>query len=55
MPKRGIKNIPARSDPAVAPKDRPGWHSALYLPVAEPALRTGMLAMSSAVLSLLKK
>ena len=42
-------------DPSVAPKDRPGWQSALYLPVAEPALRTGMLAMSSAVLNLLKK
>jgi hippurate hydrolase len=42
-------------DPAVPAKERPGWHSALYLPKAEPALRTGVIAMSSGLLELMKK
>ncbi len=42
-------------DPSVNPNERSGWHSALYLPVAEPALRTGVIAMSSAVLNLMGK
>jgi hippurate hydrolase len=33
----------------------PGLHSALFLPVAEPTLRTGVKAMTSAVLDLMKK
>jgi hypothetical protein len=33
----------------------PGLHSALFAPVPEPTLRTGVKAMTSAVLDLLKK
>ncbi len=33
----------------------PGLHSALFAPVASPAIRTGVLAMSAAVLDLMKK
>jgi amidohydrolase len=42
-------------DPAVDPKDRPSWHSPYYLPQTGPALRTGTLAMSSAVLKLMHR
>jgi hippurate hydrolase len=33
----------------------PGLHSALFAPVASPTIRTGVLAMSAAVLDLMKK
>ncbi|HEU4506937.1 MAG TPA: amidohydrolase [Pyrinomonadaceae bacterium] len=33
----------------------PGWHSALFAPVPEPTIRTGVKAMTSAVLDLMKK
>ena len=33
----------------------PGLHSALFIPVPEPTLRTGVKAMTSAVLELMKK
>jgi len=33
----------------------PGLHSALFAPVASPTIRTGVLAMSAAVLELMKK
>jgi hippurate hydrolase len=33
----------------------PGLHSALFAPDASPTLRTGVLAMSAAVLDLMKK
>jgi hippurate hydrolase len=33
----------------------PGLHSALFAPVPEPTLRTGIKAMTSAVLELMKK
>ena len=33
----------------------PGLHSALFAPVPEPTLRTGVKAMTSAVLELMKK
>jgi hippurate hydrolase len=33
----------------------PGLHSALFAPVASPTIRTGVIAMSAAVLELLKK
>ena len=35
--------------------DLPGFHSALFAPVPEPTLRTGVKAMTSAVLELMKK
>ncbi len=37
------------------PSTRPGWHSAYYLPVPEPSLRTGVIAMTTAVLNLMGK
>ena len=49
------------SDPAVLKQSResgvpvPGLHSALFTPVPEPTLRTGVKAMTSAVLELMKK
>jgi amidohydrolase len=49
------------SDPAKVKANRetgaalPGLHSALFAPVPEPTLRTGVKAMTSAVLDLLKK
>src|SRR5690349_17685732 len=49
------------SDPAKVKQSRetgvalPGLHSALFAPVAEPTLRTGVKAMTSAVLELMKK
>ena len=49
------------SDPAKVKESReagvalPGLHSALFAPVPEPTLRTGVKAMTSAVLELLKK
>ena len=49
------------SDPAKVKANResgaalPGLHSALFAPVPEPTLRTGVKAMTSAVLELLKK
>jgi amidohydrolase len=49
------------SDPAKVKASRdsgvalPGLHSALFAPVAEPTLRTGVKAMTSAVLDLMKK
>jgi amidohydrolase len=49
------------SDPAKVKASResgvalPGLHSALFAPVAEPTLRTGVKAMTSAVLELMKK
>jgi hippurate hydrolase len=49
------------SDPAKVKASResgvalPGLHSALFAPVPEPTLRTGVKAMTSAVLDLLKK
>ena len=49
------------SDPAKVKQSResgvplPGLHSALFAPVPEPTLRTGVKAMTSAVLDLLKK
>jgi hippurate hydrolase len=33
----------------------PGWHSALFAPVPEPTLRTGVKAMTAAALELMKK
>jgi hypothetical protein len=33
----------------------PGLHSAFFAPVASPTIRTGVLAMSAAVLDLMKK
>ena len=35
------------------PSTRPGWHSPYYLPVPEPSLRTGVIAMTTAVLNLM--
>jgi len=61
------KNIPATifwlgaSEPAKVKANResgaalPGLHSALFAPVPEPTLRTGVKAMTSAVLELMKK
>jgi hippurate hydrolase len=49
------------SDPAKVAQSRasgvplPGLHSALFAPVPEPTLRTGVKAMTSAVLELMKK
>ena len=49
------------SDPAKLKVSResgvpvPGLHSALFAPIAEPTLRTGVKAMTSAVLELMKK
>jgi hippurate hydrolase len=49
------------SDPAKVKQSResgvplPGLHSALFAPVPEPTLRTGVKAMTSAVLDLMKK
>ena len=49
------------SDPAKVKQSResgvalPGLHSALFTPVPEPTLRTGVKAMTSAVLELMKK
>ena len=49
------------SDPAKVKQSRdsgvalPGLHSALFIPVPEPTLRTGVKAMTSAVLELMKK
>ena len=49
------------SDPAKVKANRetgaplPGLHSALFAPVPEPTLRTGVKAMTSAVLDLMKK
>jgi amidohydrolase len=49
------------SDPAKVKESResgvalPGLHSALFAPVPEPTLRTGVKAMTSAVLDLMKK
>jgi len=49
------------SDPAKLKQSResgvalPGLHSALFVPVPEPTLRTGVKAMTSAVLELMKK
>lgn len=49
------------SDPAKVKANRetgaplPGLHSALFAPVPEPTLRTGVKAMTSAVLELMKK
>ena len=49
------------SDPARVKQSResgvalPGLHSALFAPVPEPTLRTGVKAMTSAVLELMKK
>jgi hippurate hydrolase len=49
------------SDPAKVKASResgvalPGLHSALFAPVPEPTLRTGVKAMTSAVLDLMKK
>jgi amidohydrolase len=49
------------SDPAKVKQSRetgiplPGLHSALFAPVPEPTIRTGVKAMTSAVLDLLKK
>ena len=49
------------SDPAKVKQSResgvplPGLHSALFAPVPEPTLRTGIKAMTSAVLELMKK
>jgi hippurate hydrolase len=49
------------SDPAKVKQSRetgvalPGLHSALFSPVPEPTLRTGVKAMTSAVLELMKK
>jgi hippurate hydrolase len=49
------------SDPAKVKQSResgvalPGLHSALFAPVPEPTLRTGVKAMTSAVLELMKK
>lgn len=49
------------SDPAKVKESResgvalPGLHSALFAPVPEPTLRTGVKAMTSAVLELMKK
>ena len=49
------------SDPAKVKQSResgvplPGLHSALFAPVPEPTLRTGVKAMTSAVLDLLRK
>ena len=49
------------SDPEKVKKSRetgvalPGLHSALFAPVPEPTLRTGVKAMTSAVLELMKK
>jgi hippurate hydrolase len=49
------------SDPAKLKQSRetgvplPGLHSALFTPVPEPTLRTGVKAMTSAVLELMKK
>ena len=49
------------SDPAKVKQSRetgvalPGLHSALFFPVPEPTLRTGVKAMTSAVLELMKK
>jgi amidohydrolase len=49
------------SDPAKLKQSRdsgvalPGLHSALFAPVPEPTLRTGVKAMTSAVLELMKK
>ena len=49
------------SDPAKLKQSResgvaiPGLHSALFAPVPEPTLRTGIKAMTSAVLELMKK
>ncbi len=37
------------------PSTRPGWHSSYYLPVPEPSLRTGVIAMTTAVLNLMGK
>jgi len=37
------------------PSTRPGWHSPYYLPVPEPSLRTGVIAMTTAVLNLMGK
>jgi hippurate hydrolase len=49
------------SDPAKVKQSKetgvplPGLHSALFAPVPEPTLRTGIKAMTSAVLELMKK
>jgi len=49
------------SDPAKVRQSRetgvvlPSLHSALFAPVPEPTLRTGVKAMTSAVLELMKK
>ena len=41
--------------PGSDPETRPGWHSAYYLPEAELSLRTGVKAMSSALLKQMAK
>ena len=49
------------SEPAKVKQSRessvalPGLHSALFAPVPEPTLRTGVKAMTSAILELMKK
>ncbi|MBW7996537.1 MAG: amidohydrolase [Candidatus Glassbacteria bacterium] len=43
------------AEPGSDPVSRPGLHSPLFCPVPEPTLRTGMVAMTTAVLNLLGK
>ncbi len=46
-----LGTAPVGSDPAT----RPGLHSSLYYPVPESTIRTGVVAMTAAVLNLLGK
>jgi hypothetical protein len=42
-------------EPGTSQEGRPGLHSALFYPVPEPTIRTGVVAMTTAVLNLLGK
>ena len=43
------------AEPGSDPGSRPGLHSPKYYPIPEPAIRTGLIAMTTAVLNLLGK
>jgi len=52
MPMENPAKVKASRESGVA---LPGLHSALFAPVPEPTLRTGVKAMTTAVLDLMKK
>ena len=43
------------AQPGSDPSSRPGLHSPYFMPVPEPTIRTGVTAMTAAVLNLLGK